>query len=99
LDDLILELRETLGMTIIVVTHELESAVKIADQMVVMDRGSLLAVGTPDEIRGSQDETVLRFLRREAEEQQVNTESYLSRLLGRQYKAGENSTHRHGGVR
>lgn len=99
LDDLILELRETLGMTIIVVTHELESAVKIGDQMVVMDRGRLLAVGTPDEIRSSQDETVLRFLRREAEEQQVNTEAYLSRLLGRQYKAGENSTHRHGGVR
>lgn len=83
LDDLILELRDTLRMTIIVVTHELESAFKIADQMVVMDHGRLLASGTPEEIRNNRDETVVRFLEREADEQQAGTEKYLDRLLSR----------------
>ena len=40
LDRLILELREAYGMTVLVVTHELESAFKIADRIVVMDKGT-----------------------------------------------------------
>ncbi|MFP5214186.1 MAG: ABC transporter ATP-binding protein [Acidobacteriota bacterium] len=82
LDRLLLELRDTLGMTIVVVTHELESAFKIADQMVVMDKGRLLARGTPEEIRSSDNERVRQFLRREADEHVVNVNSYLSALLG-----------------
>ena len=81
LDRLIAELRDTLGMTIIVVTHELESAFGIADRMVVMDRGVLLASGTAEEIRSSDNERVVQFLKREADERQVNTESYFSCLL------------------
>ena len=56
LDRLILELRNALGMTIVVVTHELESAFQIADLMVVMDQGRVLAVGTPEEIKANRDE-------------------------------------------
>lgn len=82
LDQLLLELRETLGMTIIVVTHELESAFRISDRLVVMDRGRILAVGSPDEIRESQDGRVLQFLKREADAPEANTASYLSRILG-----------------
>ena len=82
LDRLILELRDTLGMTIIVVTHELESAFRIADRLIVMDRGRILAAGSPDEIRASQNERVLQFLERKADTAEVNTAGYLSRIKG-----------------
>ena len=39
LDELILRLRDALGMTIVVVTHELESAFRIADRITVLDKG------------------------------------------------------------
>jgi phospholipid/cholesterol/gamma-HCH transport system ATP-binding protein len=80
LDRLILELRDTLGMTIVVVTHELESAFRIADCMVVMDQGRILAAGSPGEIRASQNERVSQFLKREADAVQVDTAGYLSRI-------------------
>jgi phospholipid/cholesterol/gamma-HCH transport system ATP-binding protein len=81
LDELILELREALGMTIIVVTHELESAFRIADQMIVLDQGRLLAAGPPEEIQHSQDGRVIQFLERRAEQKQVDTEAYMKSLL------------------
>lgn len=84
LDRLILELRDTLGMTIIVVTHELESAFHIADRMVVMDRGRLLAAGSSEEIRASSDLRVQQFLGRAADPVTVNPAGYLSRLAGRE---------------
>ncbi len=80
LDRLILELRDTLGMTIVVVTHELESAFRIADLMVVMDQGHILAAGSPAKIRASQNERVLQFLNREADTVHVDTSGYLTRM-------------------
>lgn len=81
LDDLIVELRDTLGMTIIVVTHELESAFQIADQIIVLDMGRILVAGSPKEIQGSQDERVIQFLQRKADQQRVDTEAYLASLM------------------
>lgn len=83
LDNLILELRDTLGMTIIVVTHELESALHIADQIVVLDKGGLLAAGSPETIQSSQDERVVQFLRRQADQKNEDTEAYIKALVGR----------------
>jgi len=82
LDELILELRDTLGMTIIVVTHELESAFRIADQIVMLDRGRLLAAGTVEQIKANPDERVIQFLQRQAEQKQDDNQKYLERLLG-----------------
>lgn len=81
LDRLIVGLRETLKMTVVVVTHELESAFKIADRMVVMDKGRVLAAGTPEQIRDTEDERVRQFLSREADPHQTDVESYLELLL------------------
>lgn len=82
LDRLILDLREALEMTIVVVTHELESAFHIADQIIVMDQGRVLAVGSPEEIRSSADERVQQFLSREADRRELHTDGYFSYLLG-----------------
>ncbi len=81
LDQLILDLKETLGMTIIVVTHELRSAFDIADQMVVMDAGRILQAGRPEEIRNSGSERVQQFLRREADQGSLKTEEYITQLM------------------
>ncbi len=45
LDDLLLKLRETLGITIVVITHELHSIEKIADTIIFLDKGKLLYDG------------------------------------------------------
>jgi phospholipid/cholesterol/gamma-HCH transport system ATP-binding protein len=82
LDRLLVELKETLGMTIVVVTHELESAFLIADQIVVLDEGRVLAAGRPDAIRMSVDSRVIQFLRREADQRELDTSGYLKTLLG-----------------
>ncbi|MGD8281990.1 MAG: ATP-binding cassette domain-containing protein [Gemmatimonadota bacterium] len=67
LDDLILELRESLGATIVVVTHELASIFAIATNSVFLDADSrtMIASGPPKELRDhSPDERVRRFLTR-----------------------------------
>src|SRR5690606_8179658 len=53
LDELILRLRDALRMTIVVVTHELESAFKIADTITVLDQGRIRMTGTVDEVRNA----------------------------------------------
>ena len=83
LDRLILDLRKTLGMTAVVVTHELESAFMIADRMVVMDQGRILAAGSPEEIRNNADGRVRQFLNREADPYRVGLDSYYERLFER----------------
>ena len=67
LDDLVLKLRETKGMTFVVVTHELPSIFKIADRAAMFDkaRRGMIALGSPRELRdGSDDEFVRRFFNR-----------------------------------
>jgi phospholipid/cholesterol/gamma-HCH transport system ATP-binding protein len=80
LDSLILRLKEAMSVTIVVVTHELESALKIADRITVMGDGRVLMTGTVDEIRNSTDETIQDMLNRRPREEPVNAEDYLSRL-------------------
>jgi phospholipid/cholesterol/gamma-HCH transport system ATP-binding protein len=82
IDDLILRLRDALGMTVIIVTHELESAFKIADRIAVLDRGQILIVGSVEEVRGCQDQRVQNLLNRRVEEEELDPEAYLRRLTG-----------------
>lgn len=67
LDDLILELRDSLGATIVVVSHELPSIFRIGSDSVLLDAESrsIIARGNPRELLAhSQDPRVLRFLTR-----------------------------------
>jgi phospholipid/cholesterol/gamma-HCH transport system ATP-binding protein len=82
LDDLILLLREAMNMTIVVVTHELESAFKIADRVTVLDHGRVLAVDTVEGIRASGNERIQNLLSRRPEEHELDAEDYLKRLTG-----------------
>jgi len=82
LDELILRLRDALGMTVVVVTHELDSAFKIADRIVVLDKGHILTIGTVEEVRNSSNERVQNLLNRRVEDERLDPGAYLDRLTG-----------------
>jgi phospholipid/cholesterol/gamma-HCH transport system ATP-binding protein len=64
LDELILLLKEAFQMTVIVVTHELPSAFRIADRIAMLYQGTFSSIGTIDEIKASQNPRVRQFLDR-----------------------------------
>lgn len=82
LDELILKLRDAIGMSVVVVTHELDSAFKIADRIVVLDQGKVLTIGTVEEVRSSDNERVQNLLNRKLETEEPDPEEYLRRLMG-----------------
>ncbi len=82
LDDLILDMRAAMGMTVVVVTHELESAFKIADRLTILDKGHILMIGTVDEVRNSKNERVQNLLNRMPEDDTIDPDEYLGRLTG-----------------
>lgn len=62
IDQLIIDLNQKLGVTSVVVTHEMDSAFRIAHRMVLLDRGKFIVSGTPDEMKNSKDELVRQFV-------------------------------------
>jgi phospholipid/cholesterol/gamma-HCH transport system ATP-binding protein len=80
IDELILELKKAFHMTIIVVTHELASAFLIADRMVLIDKGHVVALGTMQEMRASTHPRVRQFLDRVAEPEVEQELDYLQML-------------------
>ncbi len=82
LDDLILKLRDAMGMSIVVVTHELDSAFKIADRITVLDKGDILMSDTVEAIRNSTNERIQNILNRRTEEETLDADEYLARLTG-----------------
>jgi len=66
---MIVDLRERLDITSVVVTHELDLCFEISDSVVMLHRGKVVASGSPDEIRGSDDPIVRRFLAGEADDE------------------------------
>ena len=82
LDELILKLRDAMRMSIVVVTHELDSAFKIADKITVLDQGRVLMTGTVPEVHGSDNERIQDLLNRRPRHVEVNVDEYLARLTG-----------------
>jgi phospholipid/cholesterol/gamma-HCH transport system ATP-binding protein len=62
IDQLIIKLNKLLGVTSVVVTHEMDSAFRIADRMVLLDRGKFIVSGTPKEMKESTDPLVKQFV-------------------------------------
>lgn len=84
LDKLILQLRDAMNMTIIIITHELESAFNIADRITVLDKGRQLMTGTRQEIRASEDMRIVNMLNREPGEHVLDADAYLEQLTKQQ---------------
>jgi len=82
LDELILKLRSALRMTIVVVTHELDSAFKIADRITVLDHGDILMTDTVENVRNSDNPRIQSLLNRMPRDDAVDADEYLRRLTG-----------------
>jgi phospholipid/cholesterol/gamma-HCH transport system ATP-binding protein len=86
IDELILELKKAYSMSIVVVTHELASAFTIADRLLLIDRGNIIAIGSKEEIKACANPRVRQFLDRVPEPQVEDELNYLQ-MLTRDIKA------------
>ena len=80
LDELILTLRDAMNMTIVVVTHELESAFKIADSITVLDHGRILMSDRTAAVRASEHPRIRALLDRTPRDDSVDADEYMERL-------------------
>jgi len=62
IDELIISLTETSKVTSIIVTHEMDSAFRIATQMAMLYQGKVIEAGTPEQLRQSKNPVVAQFL-------------------------------------
>ncbi len=67
INELIVDVKRKLAVTSIVVTHDMDSAYKVADRIAMLYEGRIIQVGTPDEIRSSRDPVVRQFVEGNAE--------------------------------
>ncbi len=63
IDEVVRAVSRTLGVATVVVTHDMTSAFRIADRIVMLFRGKIIASGPPDEFRDPQDPAVRQFVR------------------------------------
>jgi phospholipid/cholesterol/gamma-HCH transport system ATP-binding protein len=82
IDELILKLKKAFRITIVVVTHELASAFLIGDRMILLDKGVIVANGTPQELQASKQPRVRQFLDRVPEPELSEEMDYLQMLTG-----------------
>jgi phospholipid/cholesterol/gamma-HCH transport system ATP-binding protein len=71
INELILKLQRQLKVTSIVVTHDMNSAYKVADRIVMLHEGKLIFDGTPRQIQLTEDPVVKRFILGEASEKEL----------------------------
>lgn len=62
INDLIIEMREKLSVTSVTITHDMHSAYKIADRIAMLYKGKIHQIGTPDEIRNTDNPVVKQFV-------------------------------------
>jgi phospholipid/cholesterol/gamma-HCH transport system ATP-binding protein len=77
IDDLILSLKRAYALSMVVVTHELASAFLIADRIILIDRGNIVAMGPAAEVKASQHPRVRQFLDRVADSTQDDEVDHL----------------------
>lgn len=62
INELIIEMKQHLSVTSIAITHDMNSAYKIADRIAMLYEGSIIETGTPDEIKNTQNPVVKQFI-------------------------------------
>ena len=88
LDRLLIQLKEVFGITLVVVTHELESAFTVADRLALIHAGRVLVSGTPEEVKASPDPIVRRFLDRQPEAEGKHEDRFRDLILGSEAQPG-----------
>src|SRR5687768_5245805 len=73
INELILKLKRELSVTSIVVTHDMQSAFKVGDRIVMLHEGRIIFDGTPQEIQQSEHPVVRRFVLGEASDEELAT--------------------------
>ncbi|MFQ5450647.1 MAG: ABC transporter ATP-binding protein [Nitrospinaceae bacterium] len=63
IDKLIMDLSRKMWITSVVVTHEIPSAMRISDKIIMLFKGKIIASGTPEELRNSTDSRVTQFIK------------------------------------
>ena len=71
INELIVRLNERLRVTSITVTHDMASAFKIADRVVMLQQGKIIFDGSPQQLQNAEDPVVNRFVRGEADEREL----------------------------
>ena len=83
-DHLIVDLTKKLGITSVVVTHDMTSAFRIASQMIMLFEGKVIASGTPDEIKNNPNPILKQFIFGEPDGPiplRLSKDNYIKRLL------------------
>ena len=62
IDELIKSLQEERKITSLIVTHDLHSVGRLADRVIILKEGNVIAEGTPEEVKQSTDPFVIKFL-------------------------------------
>jgi phospholipid/cholesterol/gamma-HCH transport system ATP-binding protein len=65
IDDLVVRLDEELGVTSVVVTHDVRGAFRVADRLALLYDATIVLEGTPEEFKNSTDPRVKAFLERD----------------------------------
>ncbi len=89
INDLIISLRERLGVTSITITHDMASAYKVADHIAMLYKGKIIEVGTPDEIRTTSNPIVAQFVQGRAHGPITDENEEFVRFVRRQAEADE----------
>jgi phospholipid/cholesterol/gamma-HCH transport system ATP-binding protein len=71
INELIIRLQQQLHVTSVVVTHDMNSAFKVGDRIVMLHEGKMIIDGTPEQIRASDNPVVRRFIVGEADERDL----------------------------
>jgi phospholipid/cholesterol/gamma-HCH transport system ATP-binding protein len=87
INELILKLQSALGTTAVVVTHDMSSARKIADRILMLDRGRFLVDTTPEGLDRIDDKVVSRFVQGRASDEEL-AQLRTGRLEGSIWQAG-----------
>lgn len=80
LDELIVSLRDNLNITVVVVTHDLQSALQIADRILILADGSIAALGSIKEIEQSDSKVVQALLHRQVQRTRLTGDDYIEQL-------------------
>jgi phospholipid/cholesterol/gamma-HCH transport system ATP-binding protein len=62
INDLIVDLRKKLGVTSVAITHDMHSAYKISDRIAMLYKGEILEIGTPEQIKNTENPIVRQFI-------------------------------------